>query len=286
MTSVNLNYRKYLIVGATGGSGRELVNLLISKGKNVGIIVRNKTKAKTVFKENYEKIDKVIEFELGLSQVRCEQEPVYNEEILEALNWSDVLISSLGPTRGGNPQQSDYTATVELINHCLKSENSFANKIFVYISTMYITRPYAFISFFLNSIVPYVMGWKALAENRIRQSELNYLIVRPGRLIDADIPKTVEIHQGDNSKGQISRSNLAKMIFHSLSDSLVNKGKVTVEVVEKKSFSGVVEINSPVKVDDESSIITANHFTTTRNITVCIYTILFIIILGLISKFK
>ena len=63
------------------------------------------------------------------------------------------------------------------------------------------------------------MGWKALAENRIRQSDLNYLIVRPGRLTNEKVEKTVEIHQGDRNKGKISRFNLANMILNSISDS-------------------------------------------------------------------
>ena len=279
-------FNKFLVVGATGGSGQEIVNLLISKGKSVSIIVRNKTNAKTIFKENYEKIEKVIEFELGLSQLKCEIEPNYSEELLEGLNWCDVLISSIGTPYGQSPQQCDYMAVVDLLNHCLKSENKFLEKQVIYVSTMYITRPRSFVALMLNSLMSNVMGWKALAENRIRQSGLNYLIVRPGRLVNLRSPRTVEVHQGDKCKGQISRMNLANMILHSLTDSSVNKGKVTVEVIEKSTLEGPVEVKQPLKVDDNDSIIYADHFMTTRNTVLVIYTILTLLALGLIWRFN
>jgi nucleoside-diphosphate-sugar epimerase len=284
MNSKILN--KFLIVGATGGSGIELINLLISKGKSVAIVVRDKTKAKTIFKENYEKIHRVIECELGLSQLKCEIEPVYNEDLLEGLNWCDVLISSLGTPYGQSPQQCYYMAVSDLLKHCQKAENKFSDKQIVYISTMYITRPNSFVAFILNSMISNVMGWKALAENRIRQSGLNYLIVRPGRLMNTKTPLTVEVQQGDKGKGRISRFNLANMILHSLSDSNVNKGKVTVEVVEKSSYENTIEIKKPIQLDDESSFITADHFRTTRDYTVMIFTILTLILIGMIWKFK
>ena len=284
MSSKILN--KFLVLGSTGGSGIELVNLLISKGKSVSIVVRNKTKAKTIFKENYEKIYQVIEYELGLSQINCEVDPVYNQQFLEALNWCDVLISSLGTPYGQSPQQCDYMAVSDLLKHCKKADNQFMDKQIVYISTMYITRPYSFVAFFLNSLMSNVMGWKALAENLIRQSGINYLIVRPGGLTNTKTPLTVDVQQGDKGKGRISRFNLANMILHSLSDVNLNKGKVTVEVIEKFSYNNTIEINKSILLDDESSLITVDHFRTTRNYTAVIYTILTVLVIGLIWKLK
>ncbi len=282
MSFTKLN--KFLVLGATGGSGIELVNLLISKGKNVSIIVRNKTKAKAIYKENYEKIYQVIECELGLSQIKCEVEPVYNQQLLEGIDWCDVLISSLGTPYGQSPQQCDYMAVSDLLKHCKKAD--FSDKQIVYISSMYITRPNSFVAFFLNSLMSNVLGWKALAENIIRQSGLNYLIIRPGRLTNTKTPLTVEIQQGDKGKGQISRFNLANMVLHSLSDVDVNKGKVTVEVIEKNTYEKTIEIKQSIQQDNDDSIILVDHFRTTRNFTAIIYTILTLLVICLIWKFK
>ena len=282
MTSQKSNY---LVVGATGGSGKAIVDSLLAKGKKVAILVRNKTTAKTFFKENYEKIDHVVEFELGLSQVMCQIEPEYNQDLLKALDWCDVVVSSLGVRMRGDPQKSDYVAIVELLNHCLQSKDRFEKKLFVYISTMYITRPYSFVAFLLNSLMSTVMGWKALAENRIRDSGLNYLIVRPGRLTDSQEEKTVEIFQGDSVKGQISRKNLAAVILNSINNKDIDKGKVTFEVVEAKNIgSQPVSLVSQIKLDDEKVYITADHFEATRNLTIILWGILTILFFFILNK--
>jgi putative NADH-flavin reductase len=283
MSSMN----KFLVVGATGGSGKMLVESLLAKNKKVAILVRNKTSAKTAFKESYEKIDHVVEMDLGTSQINCKIKTEYNEDLTNAINWCDVIISALGVRYSGDPQKCDYFSIVELLDHCNHSKDSFHNKLLVYISTLYITRPYSFVSFFLNSLLHSVMGWKALAENRIRDSGLNYLIVRPGRLTDSQDIKTVQVHQGDSTKGEISRKNLANMILHSIENNDINKGRVTVEVIEEKNHTSQnIKINSLIKQDDESSFITGDHFAATRNISILLWGFLTILILYVILKFK
>jgi putative NADH-flavin reductase len=279
--------QKFLVVGATGGSGKMIVEALLAKNKKVAILVRNKTSAKTIFKEIYDRIDNVVEIELGTSQINCKIKPEYNDDLTQAVNWCDVIISALGVRYSGDPQKCDYFSIVELLDHCKQSKDSFKNKLFVYISTMYITRPYSFVAFFLNSLLYSVMGWKALAENRIRDSGLDYLIVRPGRLTDSHEIKTVHIHQGDSTKGEISRKNLANMILNSIENKEINKGKVSVEVVEEENQSSPnFIIKSLIKQDDDSSIITGDHFAATRNISILIWGVLTILILYIILKFK
>ncbi len=167
-------YKKFLVVGATGGTGARLVNELLKAGKEVSIIARNQTKAKTVLKEDYEKLSNVIEVELGNGSA------LKNQELRKIISQTDCLISALGSTIGQNPKINDYNSIKELIEIC---ENENVKK-FVFITSLYITRPFTFVAFMLNNIIPYVLGWKALAENKLRLSKLNYMIVRPGQLID------------------------------------------------------------------------------------------------------
>jgi hypothetical protein len=289
MTSnIGDQYEKFLIAGATGKTGIELVNLLLKKGKKVAIISRNITKAKTIFKDQYEKFYKVVDYELGNIQLRGDQEIYINNELLEAVEWCDVLISSLGPTMGNDSSRCDYQSNVELINHCEKSKNNFQGKLFIYVSTIYITRPYNFVSFILNYIMPFLMGWKALAENRLRQSNLNYFIVRPGALIDETNINSVIIDQGDKINGRTSRRNLATFILNSLNDPSINTNRSTVEIIDSKisNESFTINLKSPIKSDDKNYLITEDHFTATRNIIIFIYTLIFILILYLICKFK
>lgn len=173
-------YNSFLIVGATGGTGKELISQLIALNKKVSIIVRNKTKAKTIFKEDYEKISNIIEIELGSG------EAIQNEEIHKAIRETDCLISAIGTTFGQNSKRSDYDSIKELIEIC-EIENV---KKFIFVTSLYITRPYSFVALMLNNIIPFVLGWKALAENKLRMSKLNYLIVRPGQLTNKIIDES------------------------------------------------------------------------------------------------
>lgn len=167
-------YNNFLVVGATGATGVEIVRELLKNGKKVTILVRNKTKAKTVFKEVIEKISNVVEGELGLG------ESLKNNDLVKVFRETDCVISALGSTYGENPKINDYDSIKELIE---LSEQAEVKK-FIFVTSLYITRPYTFVAYILNNIIPFVLGWKCLAENKLRLSKLNYMIIRPGQLLN------------------------------------------------------------------------------------------------------
>jgi len=281
----SIDYSKYLIAGATGRTGIEIVKSLLKLDKKVHLIVRSKTTARKIFKESYEKIEKIIELELGKDIIN--KDYLNNEELRESIEWCDVLISAVGSTLGGDPQQSDYTSTLDLINLCENSEKKFLGKMFVLVSSLFVTRPYSFTAFLLNYLLPYVLGWKALAENRLRHSDLNYLIVRPGQLTGASSAKrSIGVSQGDSIKGKISRENVAIAIIESLKNPRVNKGRTTIDIVETAAESQIIEISKEIVPDNEKSIITADHFNANKYFNVCLHTILFLLIIYLIYKLK
>lgn len=51
---------------------------------------------------------------------------------------------------------------------------------FILVSSLGVTRPFFFVTVLLNTIGNFVMKWKLIQENELRQSGLPYLIVRPG----------------------------------------------------------------------------------------------------------
>lgn len=172
-------YNNYIIFGSTGKSGLEIVNQLISMNKKVTIVVRDVTKAKTIFKENYEKIHKVIEATLGNGSA------LQNNELKSEMRKNDCLISALGSAINSNPKLDEYVSIKELI---ILAEEAEVKK-FVFITSLYVTRPYAFVAFILNNVISFVLGWKSLAENKLRLSKLDYMIIRPGGLMDPKEPK-------------------------------------------------------------------------------------------------
>lgn len=284
MTSTN--YSKFLIAGATGRTGIEIVNKLLKEDKKVHIIVRNQTKAKQIFKENYEKIEKIIEVELGKDIAN--KEYLNNQDLRDSIEWCDVLVSAIGSTLGGDPQQADYTTTVDLITLCENSGKKFMGKIFVLISSLFVTRPYSFPAIILNYLIPYVLGWKALAENRLRHSELNYLIVRPGQLTNSNVStkKSIGVYQGDRVKGKISRENVASAVIDALNKPLINMGRTTIDIIETGGVTNNLVINGTIIPDNQKAIITADHFNANKYFNVCLHTLIFLLIIFIISKFK
>ena len=161
------------------------------------------------------------------------------------------------------------------------------------ISSLFITRPYNYVAFIINSILPYCYGWKALAENELRRSKLDYLIVRPGRLMDTSSSKDkskvfepVLFNQGDRIKGKISRDNLSNTILNLLTDkNIENKiSKITIDVIEGNPNNGLKL--EELKADDENSIIKADHFKATKQLTVIMYSVIFLIGCYIINRFR
>ena len=99
----------------------------------------------------------------------------------EHLSGVDILINSVGAskTRDVNHSRIIDLETNKLLVDACKSQNV---EKFVLVTSMFITRPDAFVSFILNTMVGNCLGHKLEAENYLRESGLNYAIVRPGGL--------------------------------------------------------------------------------------------------------
>ena len=124
-------YTKYLVAGATGKTGQEIVRCLVNRNIPVRIVVRNKVKAREMFKDIYEKINQVYECEFGILQIKCEFNVNNYGDVLSGLQWCDVLVDAIGAGFGEDPQRVDYISTVELIKLCQMAHNN----LFVLISS-------------------------------------------------------------------------------------------------------------------------------------------------------
>merc|ERR1712228_415150 len=116
-----------------------------------------------------------------------------------------------------------HTKTIDWETNKLLIDAAKKHKIekFILVTSMYITRPNAFISFFLNTLCGDCMKWKLLAENYLRKSGLDYVVIRPGGLkgekYDTINPGAIEgqvpiVRQGDKGRGDIKRSSVGKFI--------------------------------------------------------------------------
>ena len=93
----------------------------------------------------------------------------------------DVVINAVGASK---TKDIEHSRIIDFETTKLQIEAAKQNNIkkFILVTTMYITRPDAFIAFILNSMVGNCLAHKLQAENLLRQSGLDYTIVRPGGL--------------------------------------------------------------------------------------------------------
>jgi nucleoside-diphosphate-sugar epimerase len=74
------------------------------------------------------------------------------------------------------------------------------------------------------------LTWKRAAEDLVRDSGLNYTILRPGLLTDSHTPQRLQVGQGDQLRGKVSRAAIAQLCVQCLTHS--NAGYKTLEVIE------------------------------------------------------
>ncbi|MGK0441682.1 MAG: hypothetical protein ACJA0N_001483 [Pseudohongiellaceae bacterium] len=191
-TEFQTGNRVVLVAGATGGTGRLVVEQLIAEGFEVRAMVRNLDKGKRVLGE----------------KVKLVQADVTKPETLTAAVAStDYIIStigtSIGAEGGNNPQTVDYQGVVALID----AAQAAGNKKFVLVTsggTTWRFHP-------LNWLGDDVLKWKRKSEIHLRESGLNHVIVRPaGGLKDEPInSKSISFSQDDGIPSTISRINVA-----------------------------------------------------------------------------
>lgn len=191
---------RVLVVGATGGTGREVVQQALAKGHAVRALVRDADKARSLLG---------ADVELVVGDVR-------NGETLErAVKNTDYVISALGsnsrkdPTN--KPELIDYGAVRVLAEAAAKANV----KQIVLVSSMGVTDPDAP----LNKMFDNILAWKFKGEQAVRASGVPYTIVRPGALTNEPGGQhQLKVMQGDSrgAGGRIARADLAAVCVNAL----------------------------------------------------------------------
>lgn len=181
---------KILIAGATGKTGRIITQKLLDRGDLPRILVRNQSLAKNLFGD---------QVDVFVADVR---QP---ERLVFAMEGVDIVISAIGastPVGKNCPKRVDYQGVVNLIQAAKSSDV----KRFVLISSISVTHANHPMNCFGK-----ILEWKLEGENALRESGLNYAIIRPGGLVDdSGGQKLFIFDQGDKILGTISRTGLAE----------------------------------------------------------------------------
>ena len=199
----------YLVAGATGGVGQQIVSKLLRRNEHVRALVRDLTKARALLGENLELV---------------EGDARRIDSANEAVQGVQVVICALGARPGNDqntPEQVDYEGVQNLV---MAARNAGVAR-FVLVSSLAVTRP----DHPLNQYGR-VLDWKRKGEDALRSSGLVYTIIRPGGLTDdPGGAAAVQFDQGDRASGRISRADVAEIVMQALArDSAHN---VTFEVI-------------------------------------------------------
>ena len=199
---------KLLIIGATGGTGKELVKLALEQGHHVTAFVRNPQK-----------------FSLAHDSLKIAQGNVLDYTSVEtAARGKDAVLSALGHKRWIIPSRilSEGTSNV------LRAMEQHKVKRFVCETSLGVADSWWKLGLYYTLFVtPFIVFFyfldKARQEKLIKQSSLDWIIVRPGRLTNG---KKRGIYRHGLNVGNalwtvsISRADVADFMLRQLTEDI------------------------------------------------------------------
>jgi uncharacterized protein YbjT (DUF2867 family) len=185
-----------LVAGATGRTGKIIVEKLIQTGIQPRVLVRDLSAA----------------HELWNGTVTYHQGDVRERQtLLPAMTGAEALVSAVGaqsPVGKNCPKRVCYEGVANLVQAAWKT----GVKRFILISSIAVTRSEHPMNCFGR-----ILDWKHKGEEVLRRSGLEYAVIRPGGLKDTPGGKRRLIFsQGDQLMGMISRSDLAEICLQAL----------------------------------------------------------------------
>ena len=205
--------KEILVAGATGRTGRIIVQKLIHRGINPRILVRDTAVVENLFG------DKAQAYLGDVREVGS---------LLPAMDGVDTVISAVGagiPVGKNCPKRVDFQGVANMVEAARQS----GVRRFILISSIAVTNPKHPMNCFGK-----VLDYKLKGENALRDSGMDYVIIRPGGLTDTPGGgKKLIFDQGDQLTGMISRSDLAETCLCVLD--CPGEMRLTFEVIESET---------------------------------------------------
>jgi putative NADH-flavin reductase len=193
---------KLAVFGATGGTGKEIVSQALAAGHEVTVLVRDSGRLAVKHDKLYLVIGDVLN----------------PEKVEEALAGSEAVCCSLGNT----PNNPDFVVSdgTQNIIECMQKQGIqrlvVVSALGVGDSHDQVTLPFKMM---MKTVLRKAYEDKERQEQFVRQSDLDWIIVRPGGLTNG--PATGEYTFGLDSSiggGQVSRADVASFVLQQLSD--------------------------------------------------------------------
>ena len=152
------------------------------------------------------------------------------KSLLLAFEGVDILISTIGSTGGDNSEMIDYEGSINFVE---AAKETGISRI-IYMSSIGAGGAENFSTVILNLVANKTMKWKSLGEDYIRNSGIDFTIVRPGGLRGEPGALGIRFEQGDEVIGWIPRGDVAAVMVESIfNDDASNK---TFEVINDESL--------------------------------------------------
>ena len=193
---------KLAVFGATGGTGKQVVEQALAAGHTVTVLVRDPAKLAIINPALTVKRGNVLEA----------------EDVFNTVHGADAAVISLGNT-ANNPDGVVAKGTANVVSAMQKS--GVARLIVVTSLGVGESKdqvPFAFKAL-IATVLRKAMQDKEEQEKIVKASALDWTIVRPGGLTDG--PRTGNYRYGIDPKlsaGQVSRADVAEFILKELTD--------------------------------------------------------------------
>ncbi|WP_026079994.1 SDR family oxidoreductase [Spirulina subsalsa] len=187
---------KAFVAGATGRTGKQIVEVLTEKEIPVVALVRSLEKGQEVLPSS-------VELVVG--------DVLQPETWEKAIASCNVLLCATGATPSldfTQPYRVDYEGTKNLITLAQRHKLDH----FVLVSSLCVSQFFHPLNLFW-----FVLYWKKLAEEALQQSQIPYTIVRPGGLLDYDTSEGLIMQSADTLfEGRIPRRKVAEVAVEAL----------------------------------------------------------------------
>jgi uncharacterized protein YbjT (DUF2867 family) len=182
-----------LVAGGRGKIGLRLLRLLAERGDTARGLIRKPEQAGDLE-------------QAGAEPVIFDLETQTAGELAEVLEGSDAVVFAAGAGPGSGPDRKrtvDLGGAVKLIEACKRAGVSR----FLMISAMGVERPGSY----PPEMEPYSQA-KREADEALRDSGLDYTIVRPGRLTDDPGMGRIEVGAPLGHRGEVTRDDVAATV--------------------------------------------------------------------------
>ncbi len=204
---------KALVAGATGQTGRRIVEQLLARDIKVKALVRDAAKAATELPDG-------VEIVVG--------DVLKPETLASAIADCQALLSATGAAPSFDPTgpyKVDYEGTKNLVDAAKRAEVDQ----FVMVSSLCVSKLFHPLNLFWG-----VLYWKQQAEDYLKNSGVPYTIVRPGGLKNENNDQAIVMSSADTLfEGSIPRMKVAEVCAEALSQPSA-KNKV-VEIVTSET---------------------------------------------------